>query len=909
MARASHRAPSRLPLLALLLALAPCAVAGETLHVAFTINPEAATVAPGVDGLRAGLQRLFTGEYSRFVDLSFDGSAARGPADASVQVTLGAAIGAVTVDTDLTRGSVTRSLASTVPVGSPASLVATIAGDIAFLHFSSGDFSALHLSPGPGLTATLQTDTLQALTGWNAEDLEPLALAQAGDELTVCFPHAYLTLGPLFRITASTLRDLHGQASGREQLQLSGICVGAADRLYLLSERQGKIALVNPRLGTRQVFDAPGLSALGARLLDDDTLAVLSSDPAAAGLSVYSFSGAPWRSVPIAASYVSAFSRDREGNLWAWDAGERRVRILTPDGREIYSIKPLFKASTMQLPQQMEALDDGSFLLAGYGEVWKFENTGIPVWRLSRIPGRPGEQLPPSFALAVNRSDGSFTILDAPSRRLLAFSPAPTGDSAQLASLLSRLDGRKQADLDEASGLAQGIGLPLMAWQFGDLLARAGGPEKDRADARIALLKEKAALYVDLADSLARDLLYSRADEAYLRAGESARELANEAPGDPDAAQLLESVVSRRQEVRSALAQASDIRVVAASARAEQISPFEDSLVVLLRLRNAAPDKLAQIRVHVSLPAIVLTPSLAVIDSLAPGEERDVEIRIGLTGSVSAPADAGLSAAALVTYERGVEGISASFSFPVQMTDPAQVKGPAESLARRALPGDALLGALADTLLDPADSPGKDPFTTLAGILDSLGSVRSQAPVAAGTSSAAQQTSADATLGLRAVLRGLSPDEADWTTATVSIAGSLGLRPGLVSWKDRVFTLVDAGIAVADAIAAMPGLARFNPVLTALARDGNLWLPVSGQVPPLGASATAWAIADALEALAEGTGQDFAVSWPLPGLTAPSGTAPVPVPFPFVLPTAPAPLSRDALLRRISAALEQHQGQ
>jgi hypothetical protein len=230
-------------------------------------------------------------------------------------------------------------------------------------------------------------------------------------------------------------------------------------------------------------------------------------------------------------------------------------------------------------------------------------------------------------------------------------------------------------------------------------------------------------------------------------------------------------------------------------------------------------------------------------------------------------------------------------------------------VARRALANDALLGALADTLLDPANSPDKDPFTALAGILDSLGSVRCQTPVLAGATSAAQRTRVDATPRVRAALRSLSPDEADWTMATLSIAGSLGLRPGLVSWKDRVFTLVDAGIPVADAIAAMPVLARFGPALTALARDGNMWLPFSGRVPPLGDSAAAWAISDALEALAEGTGQDFAVAWPLPGLAAPFAAAPVPVPFPFVLPTAPAPLSRDALLRRISAALAQHQGQ
>ena len=108
----------------------------------------------------------------------------------------------------------------------------------------------------------------------------------------------------------------------------------------------------------------------------------------------------------------------------------------------------------MQVPQQIEAYADGSFLLGGSGEVWKFQNSGIPVWKLTRIPGRPAETLPALFALAANDTDGTFTILDGPSRRLLSFAPGPTPEDGSLGSLLSRMNRRNAPEVQEASALA-----------------------------------------------------------------------------------------------------------------------------------------------------------------------------------------------------------------------------------------------------------------------------------------------------------------------------------------------------------------------------------------------------------------------------------------------------------------------
>ena len=607
-------------LVVLLLLLGPEAPRAETLHLSISAAPEAAGLLPGMPGLQSGIQRLFSAEFGVFASIAFDAEQPAADREPSARLLLAASGNAISVSTDFTRAGATRSLVSTVPADSPSSLLATIAGDLSFLYFSSRGFSTLPLSPPPALVASLSTDTLGAFTGWNLDDLEPVGLAASGGEITICFPHRYLTLGPLFRIAPATIRDINAQAVSREPLQLSGLIRGPGDQLLLLSEHDARIAVIDPRLGTRRVAETPGLSALPGRLIGAATVAALPGKLGGGGLRLLALNGGRERIVPVAASYVPAFDVDREGNLWAWDAGERRIRVVTPRGREVYSIRPLFGASTMPLPQQLAVFDDGSFLLAGSAEVWKFQGSGVPVWKLARIPGRPGESLPSSFDCAANRTDGSFTILDTQSRRLLSFSAAPAGETAHLGTLLGRLDWRKQGTLLEASAFTRASGLGLMALQFGDMLARAGGAEAERTAARSALLGEKAAAYADYADGLTRDLQYERADGAWLRTAETLRELIAESPADDSAAGMLQSAIARRREVRAALSGTNEITAGPARLLVDHPGGCAPVLTLEVSLRNSGSQAVHDVRIHAGLPPVVQTPALAVIEELGPSQ-------------------------------------------------------------------------------------------------------------------------------------------------------------------------------------------------------------------------------------------------------------------------------------------------
>lgn len=928
-------------LIALILLFSPPPAQAETLRVGVTIAADLAGSVPGIGALQAGVGTLFAMEYGRFADIWFDAPsgaevAAAGVAsahkaktadatksdsimtdpskpDATAKVALSRQAGAIDVSTDFTRGGLTRTLSSTVPAGAPASLVSTIAGDLSFLLFSSRDFSAFPLASPPSMLATLQTDTLQTLTGWDTTELEPIGLTESDGQVTICFPHRFLTLGHLFRITEDTIRDINGQASGPEPLQLSGIAAGHGGELLLLSESEGGIVRVNPRLGTRQPVAAPGLPALGARMLDADAVAVLSNTDGSARIMVYGLSPSGRRQLPVLASYASALALDGEGNLWVWDAGERRIRILTSAGKEVFSIRPLINASIMQLPQQLEVFENGSFLLGGSAEVWKFDNTGIPVWRLTRVPGRPGEQLPASFALVAHGADGAFTLLDSQSRRLMTFGANPeAGSSDSLSSLLARLDGRRLADLEEAGGLARDGGFSLMAWQFGDLLARRGGIESGRAEAGRTILREKSALYVELADSLARELLYERADGAYLRAAEAARALTAAAPDDDSAARLLENIVSRRQEVRAGLSRQSDVRIVSAAAGVAREGSCARSLTVMLRVRNSGPSNLTRVRVHICLPSIAAAQALAAIDTFFPGDERDVEVRLHLEGPLSSSAlePRGVPAALLVTYERGEEGFSAPESLTIQLADVGRGEALANSLSCRAETGDQLVAGLADDLLDTAGVQGgrADPVASLAGIMDSLGGLRRQAaPYDAGSDHDASPSPTGAAGGVRPSLRALTPDENDWTLLSVSVALGLGLPAGLISWPDRVLALVDTGIPLSRALSALNGPARYAAVLSSLSRNGRLCVPLSGRLSAGTSAATFWALVDALELCWEKGVGNATISWLDLAVLGARARPSAPVSFPFVLPSIPVRPSGEALRALIIKGLEQQQ--
>ncbi len=190
------------------------------LAVAVTAAPNASSALPSLKDLRDGLKRLFDAQLGSILTLAVQDAASSARPGPAARVGIDLAGGLLVVSTDFSPtgdfGGAVRSLVSRVPTGSPASLLATMSGDLAFLFFSWRGFSTLALAPPPLLAGVLSTDTLGMLTGWNPQEMEPLGIASRGEEITLCFPHRYLTLGPRFQITQDTARDINAQAGAPE---------------------------------------------------------------------------------------------------------------------------------------------------------------------------------------------------------------------------------------------------------------------------------------------------------------------------------------------------------------------------------------------------------------------------------------------------------------------------------------------------------------------------------------------------------------------------------------------------------------------------------------------------------------------------------------------------------------------
>ena len=850
----------------LLVLFPPASACADTLDIRVNISPDARAGLPSAEAVQSSVTSAFQQEYGRRV-------AETAGVQAAVTVTnRGSVFGILT---ELTRGSSRRTLSSTVPTDALGSLVPTIAGDCAFLWFSLASFAALPLGPPPSLSAVVQTDALQRLTGWSREELEPIGLAGSDAGIIVCFPHRWLTLGPSLELVRGTMQDLRIQASGPERLLLSGVTAGRNGDLFLLSERGGKIVRVNPRREMRQMIDAAGLTALGGAAVRDGVAALNGKQGAAALLL---FTAHQSRSIALAAAYASAAAADQDGNLWVWDAEERRIRVISLSGTEVFSIKPLLPASFMELPQQLVVLRDGSFLLGGSGEVWKLDRAGIPAWRMTKTGARPGGPLPASFSLAPSRRDGSFVLLDLPSRRLLLY--AETGSASppdQAPSILTRLDPRKAADQE---------------WDA-------------------ALFKEEAGLFSAVADEASGDLRFADAERALARAVDLLRIALSRNPGDTGVEEGLHREEARLRDTHQKLVRGPELEVTAESPRLLSSFSWQDTIIIQISVKNPGPAAVSGVRVIIDMPGIGRSPAAAALGSISPGAVASTEIRLTVQDPRAvAPDDlAGSAAYALLSWQRSGASVESASRIPLPTNGPGPGRGLssaspgrelAAALADAARPGDPLMRQVAAPYL-PQGAERSDALAALAAVLDDLGALRA---MAAASATAAPAVSPP--FSARDALRTLGRDDSAWISLVLSLAGELRIPASVLVWPDSTLALVETDVPFEEALSREPALRPFELVLKKLSRDGRLCLPVSGGVLA-GSPGPGWtgrAVAAGLQQFRT-RGIDGAVLQWLDAAPAPDHAAAAGSGLPVLFPSVPSPPSRDTVRIEIREALSR----
>jgi hypothetical protein len=812
--------------------------------------------------IAAALASFASQSYGRLLQLGPEGR------DGSVAVALTRDGGRLQCITELRRGEGRpRSLTSTLPADSAAALIPALAGDIAYLWHASAGFSGLKLENPPGLIGRLSAGTLAVLTGRPASEMELVAIASGRDGLVLCFPRGYVTLGPQFTVTARTMQDLARQAEGSRLPLLSGAAAGDRGEMVLLSEKEGRLLRVLPGRETPLGVTASGLTGSRARVAPGAQLAVLG----AGGLALYGLDAAavPPRAVPVGA-FPTALGSDGEGNLWIYDAAERRIRVVGLSGAEVFSIRPLVSPSAMPLPQSLCVLPDGSFLLGGSGQLWCFLSTGVPLWKLDRIPGIPREPLPAGFDLAADPVDGSFYLLDAPSRRVLQFAGRGSPEAARAAErILAGADPASPASLGAASSALRAAGLPLMAV---DVLSASGGrgPRAEGAAAAADLAREKAMRAAELVDALTRDLLGAQAQNACAAAVGHARTLRAQAPADDEAARLLDRLTTRLAELRESAAAAADLSVRISGEPAPAVDACGTTLSIRCIVQGAPA--VDDVRLSLTLPGASRAPGRAALASLSAGEEAALDIQVALEPGSRPPWDP----AARLDYLRAGQARSAFFRPAWPQAQEAGGRRSASELACAARAADSLVEEFARSTASGA--------TPLAGVLAAIDVLQAAADPGLPAAGASSLLPAGELLPARAALRGLAAGQMDWAVLVAGIARTLGCPSGIMVAASGVFPLIRTGSPVSEAGSLFPSTPEAAAVLRAVSRDGELVLPLA----PAREGGAAGCLLRAVGLLAPGDASSADTAWLENAAPDQGGAAGPPAPFPLVFPLRPA---------------------
>ena len=639
------------PLLGLLVLCAPRALPQPSGRIALTavrvtgwehLPPET-----GVAGRDAGawvlqLQERWQEGYAARVSLTDARAAAKDPGAAEAEVEV-----SVTPEGFKTRvglaapGGRRLEARASVPGHRAGGLLEALAGDLFFLWAQAGGFALEPARPAPLLTSLLALDSLRLLPGWRPEASEALDCAALPSGPVLLFSDRLLALDELLNAGPAAARDLFLREPFPQGYRPDRIWLTPLGEPLLYSAATGETLAYSPgagpdrrETGVRQPVHAAALPRGGLVLL-------------AGGRVTRSL----WRggtlvkeSLPLPGGFYGAVEGDAEGNLWLLDLVEKRVRILDPRGSELGSVKPVMDPARLPFPQVFLPLPDGSLLLGGAGELWRFDRFGLPLWRMSRVFTGVSEGLPAFFRVAAAGS--ALYLLDPIGRRLYRFAETGTEPTGELAGLLEKVQ-TGAAGLGELVQFALDRGLFLLAHGFfkGDL------PDASRVEAERLARLVKAGLaraLRALAEEYESELALPEAEAALREAARLLGELRARDPVESSYARELSEVTSRRNRLRDELLAPADSSLQAelgAAGTAEQL---------VLTLRNASTQVAGSVSVQARWVGFPAGTNVEWMEPIRPGYAASLPL-----SPPQAPALAGreedvrLSLAVLVRWERG----------------------------------------------------------------------------------------------------------------------------------------------------------------------------------------------------------------------------------------------------------------
>lgn len=118
-------------------------------------------------------------------------------------------------------------------------------------------------------------------------------------------------------------------------------------------------------------------------------------------------------------SYIPAVAGGPEGNIWAYDTMERRVRIFSPEGEPLDSIVPMLPMDQAAGTRALTVGTNGDFLLLTTGGLWRFDRSGRAVWTISTLDDEGLSPIGQMMSVTWHQPSGSIFLADYMGQRVI----------------------------------------------------------------------------------------------------------------------------------------------------------------------------------------------------------------------------------------------------------------------------------------------------------------------------------------------------------------------------------------------------------------------------------------------------------------------------------------------------------
>lgn len=374
-------------------------------------------------------------------------------------------------------------------------------------------------------------------------------------------------------------------------------------------------------------------------------------------------------------AYISAAAAGPAGNIWTFEAVERRILIHAPEGRLIDSIIPAVPPAAASQTVGLAPYRDGSFLLLTREGIWKIARDGQPEWSVPSLPDGRESGFLQAVAVAVDSDRGFVYVADSQRRNLVRLEDTGVAASGRapehrrLAELSTRIaaageDPELLAEKARLYGELGAVALAEATWRYVLDLdpfhreARAGLEEVE-----FNRLLRQADRTADHARTTLSDLGPASARTSYLQALELYEQVLAIRPETAEARSRMEAL---RQDFAGSEGGGGRRNplfldgVVLDNVFPALFSTYRTRPLGTVRVTNRGEAPLTGLRAELSVRRYSDFPTLTEIaGTIPPGESREIPLRLLLNTNVfEVEEDLPIQALIRVTADAGSENYS-----------------------------------------------------------------------------------------------------------------------------------------------------------------------------------------------------------------------------------------------------------